>query len=313
MEESSSKPIFHTQLAHGSPTGLVSGFTNVAGLYKKIAECYDLEAGDIMFCTVNTHKVDMDCLLGGTIGLEDFIFAHLKGQSKEFTFTKPDAIGLTVTDNSAGKALIKAITEGSLADRMPRLQVGDCLETINGESMLGLKHYEVAAKLKGVAVGSPMVLQLVEPRKSSCGVRHAQARLRFRYNAREQLEENTPVNLEDAPVSQEPDEPNKDNADNGADPPDAPEVGRLTELLEFLASCITEKESELECPVCLEVVAPLPHITSAGTFVKIFVQIFVITNICKYLQKYLGGNHKYVHKYLHKYLHKHVHKHLQKY
>lgn len=34
---------------------------------------------EVMFCTLNTHKVDMDKLLG-QIGLEDFIFAHVKGQ-----------------------------------------------------------------------------------------------------------------------------------------------------------------------------------------------------------------------------------------
>lgn len=33
----------------------------------------------ILFCTLNTHKVDMNKLLGGQIGLDDFIFAHRKG------------------------------------------------------------------------------------------------------------------------------------------------------------------------------------------------------------------------------------------
>ena len=41
----------------------------------------------ILFCTLNTHKIDMGRLLGGQIGLDDFIFAHRKGklqaQSKE--------------------------------------------------------------------------------------------------------------------------------------------------------------------------------------------------------------------------------------
>ena len=32
----------------------------------------------ILFCTLNTHKVDMSSLLGGQIGLDDFIFAHKK-------------------------------------------------------------------------------------------------------------------------------------------------------------------------------------------------------------------------------------------
>ena len=34
----------------------------------------------ILFCTLNTHKIDMNRLLGGQIGLDDFIFAHRKGQ-----------------------------------------------------------------------------------------------------------------------------------------------------------------------------------------------------------------------------------------
>ena len=33
----------------------------------------------ILFCTLNTHKVDMSKLLGAQIGLDDFIFAHKKG------------------------------------------------------------------------------------------------------------------------------------------------------------------------------------------------------------------------------------------
>lgn len=62
----------------------------------------------VMFCTLNTHKVDMDKLLGGQIGLEDFIFAHVKGQRKEVeVFKSEEALGLTITDNGAGYAFIK--------------------------------------------------------------------------------------------------------------------------------------------------------------------------------------------------------------
>ncbi|KAJ8866721.1 hypothetical protein PR048_032582 [Dryococelus australis] len=35
----------------------------------------------ILFCTLNTHKVDMTKLLGGQIGLDDFIFVHRKGKA----------------------------------------------------------------------------------------------------------------------------------------------------------------------------------------------------------------------------------------
>lgn len=61
-----------------------------------------------MFCTLNSHKVDMQKLLGGQIGLEDFIFAHVRGETKEVEVTKTeDALGLTITDNGAGYAFIK--------------------------------------------------------------------------------------------------------------------------------------------------------------------------------------------------------------
>jgi hypothetical protein len=42
----------------------------------------------ILFCTLNTHKVDMSHLLGGQIGLDDFIFAHRKGRPKEIEICK---------------------------------------------------------------------------------------------------------------------------------------------------------------------------------------------------------------------------------
>lgn len=46
------KLVFHCQLAHGSPTGLISGFTNVKELYHKIAECYEIQSSDVgsIFC-----------------------------------------------------------------------------------------------------------------------------------------------------------------------------------------------------------------------------------------------------------------------
>lgn len=38
---------FQCQQAHGSPVGIISGFTNVKELYMKIAECYDIEPSDV--------------------------------------------------------------------------------------------------------------------------------------------------------------------------------------------------------------------------------------------------------------------------
>lgn len=45
----------------------------------------------------------MDKLLGGQIGLNDLIFAHVKGQPKEVEMIKSEpTLGLTITDNGAG-------------------------------------------------------------------------------------------------------------------------------------------------------------------------------------------------------------------
>ncbi|KAI3368676.1 hypothetical protein L3Q82_025671, partial [Scortum barcoo] len=161
------KLIFHTQLAHGSPTGRIHGFTNVKELYAKIAEVFNISPSEILFCTLNSHKVDMQKLLGGQIGLEDFIFAHVRGETKEVEVTKTeDALGLTITDNGAGYAFIKRIKEGSTIDRLKTVCVGDHIEAINDQSIVGCRHYEVAKMLKEQPRGIPFTLRLVGPKKA---------------------------------------------------------------------------------------------------------------------------------------------------
>ncbi|PZC75123.1 PDZ domain-containing protein GIPC3 [Helicoverpa armigera] len=162
-----SQLVFHCQQAHGSPLGLISGFSNVKELYQKIAECYDFPPDEILFCTLNTHKVDMKKLLGGQIGLEDFIFAHRKGRPKEIEIVKTeDALGLTITDNGAGYAFIKRIKEGSIVAKIPHIEVGDHIEKLDGENMVGKRHYEVAKILKDIPKGTTFTIRLVEPLKS---------------------------------------------------------------------------------------------------------------------------------------------------
>ncbi|XP_059481262.1 PDZ domain-containing protein GIPC3 [Neocloeon triangulifer] len=159
--------VFHCQQAQGSPTGLISGFGNVKELYAKIAECYDFPIDDILFCTLNTHKVDMNKLLGGQIGLDDFIFVHRKGRPKEVQITKTeDALGLTITDNGAGYAFIKRIKEGSLIDSMSYIQIGDHIERIDDEVLIGRRHFEVAKMLKEIPKGTTFTMRLVEPLKA---------------------------------------------------------------------------------------------------------------------------------------------------
>ncbi|NXL85728.1 GIPC1 protein, partial [Alectura lathami] len=158
---------FHTQLAHGSPTGRVEGFGSARELYAKIAEVFGIAPAEIMFCTLNTHKVDMDKLLGAQIGLEDFIFAHVKGQRKEVEVVKSDdLLGLTVTDNGAGCPFIKRIREGSLMDQIKTICVGDHIESINGKDVSDCRHYEVAKMLKDLEKGQVFKLKLIEPLKA---------------------------------------------------------------------------------------------------------------------------------------------------
>ncbi|XP_072275626.1 PDZ domain-containing protein GIPC2 [Pyxicephalus adspersus] len=161
------KLVFHTQLAHGSPTGRIEGFTNVKELYAKIAEAFLLAPEEILFCTLNTHKIDMEKLLGGQIGLEDFIFAHIKGSKKEVEILKSDdALGLTITDNGAGVAFIKRIKEGSVIDKVKIISVGDHIECINGKKIVGSRHFEVAKMLKELEKGQTFTLKLIEPLKA---------------------------------------------------------------------------------------------------------------------------------------------------
>jgi len=125
----------------------------------------------------------MSQLLGGQIGLTDFIFAHVKGQPKEIDIIKSEAaLGLTITDNGAGLffstkkfskiffivligyAFIKRVKEGSVIDRLKALvKVGDHIEKINDKSLVGTRHFEVAKMLKDLPVGATFTMRLVEP------------------------------------------------------------------------------------------------------------------------------------------------------
>merc|ERR1712037_668361 len=89
------------------------------------------------------------------------------GRPKEIEITKSeDALGLTITDNGAGYAFIKRIKEGSIINSIPYIEVGDHIEKIDGESLVGCRHYEVAKMLKEIPRGSTFVIRLVEPLKA---------------------------------------------------------------------------------------------------------------------------------------------------
>ena len=111
----------------------------------------------------------MTRLLGGQIGLNDFIFAHVRGPTKEVTVDKTEnSLGLTVTDNGAGCAFVKRIKEHSIIWQMKDIGIGDQIESINGRSMVGSRHYEVAKTLKELPMSTRFTIRLVEPKKSFC-------------------------------------------------------------------------------------------------------------------------------------------------
>ena len=54
------KLVFHTQLAHGSPTGRIEGFGNVKELYAKIAEAFNISPPEVRSrLLVNKEKPDL--------------------------------------------------------------------------------------------------------------------------------------------------------------------------------------------------------------------------------------------------------------
>lgn len=159
---------FKAQLAHdGSVTKKISDFANVKELYQRLAEAFNVQKSEILFCTLNTHTIDMDHLLGGKLGLTDFIFVHLKGKQKELAVLKSeDALGLTITDNGAGYAFVKRIKSDSVASTYSDLMVGDHIAVIDDVSVVGCRHYEVAKILKQKERSNTIKLSLYEPIKS---------------------------------------------------------------------------------------------------------------------------------------------------
>ncbi|CAH8539169.1 unnamed protein product [Schistosoma turkestanicum] len=162
---------FFCQLAHGSPTGIIRGFTTVRQLHSKISECFDINPSQIMFCTRNTHKIDMDKLLSYEIGLNDFLFAHIQGQPKEICIRKTsESFGLTLTDNGCGVVLIKRIKPDGFMDQVSKacgglIQPGDQIEKINNISFIGRRHYHVATYLQNIPITNVFCLRLISPER----------------------------------------------------------------------------------------------------------------------------------------------------
>nr|3GGE_A Chain A, PDZ domain-containing protein GIPC2 [Homo sapiens]3GGE_B Chain B, PDZ domain-containing protein GIPC2 [Homo sapiens]3GGE_C Chain C, PDZ domain-containing protein GIPC2 [Homo sapiens] len=92
----------------------------------------------------------------------------MKGIEKEVNVYKSeDSLGLTITDNGVGYAFIKRIKDGGVIDSVKTICVGDHIESINGENIVGWRHYDVAKKLKELKKEELFTMKLIEPKKSS--------------------------------------------------------------------------------------------------------------------------------------------------
>uniref|UniRef100_A0A673ND67 PDZ domain-containing protein GIPC3-like n=1 Tax=Sinocyclocheilus rhinocerous TaxID=307959 RepID=A0A673ND67_9TELE len=126
------KLVFHAQLAHGSPTGRIHGFTNVRELYARIAEVFNISASEVQ----------------RVFGTQQNLFFGSKGK----------VAGL--------RSGVWRIKEDSTIDQIKTVCVGDHIEAINDQSIVGCRHYEVAKMLKEQLRGAPFTLRLVEPKKA---------------------------------------------------------------------------------------------------------------------------------------------------
>ena len=167
---------YYVQLAHGSNIEIISGFSDLKELYQKVAQCYKIRSDDILFCTVKSNKIDMDEIVceRDEVARHEIIYVHVKGASKEVSLVKSEeTLGVNVTDTDrvrsglarANKAFIKSIEKGKVLSRHTRIKVGDHIESINSDSMVGLDHQLVALRLRAVPLGSTLHLGLVEPRR----------------------------------------------------------------------------------------------------------------------------------------------------
>ena len=51
----------------------------------------------------------------------------------------------------------------------PSLKIGDHIEKIDDDSLIGCRHFEVAKMLKEIPKGATFIIRLVEPQKAGFG------------------------------------------------------------------------------------------------------------------------------------------------
>ena len=116
--------------------------------------------------------MDTERLLGGQGGADGFTSAApVEGERKTVTvFKAGPSLGLHITNDGSGYALIEGVDPGSIAHKAPGICIGDRIEAINGTTVVGTGHRGVAAMIGGLPVGGTIVFRLIEPESSSAPV-----------------------------------------------------------------------------------------------------------------------------------------------
>lgn len=94
------------------------------------------------------------------------IVVHLCGTRKKFVFKKSqDFLGLTITDNGNGRAFVKKVrsSDGLIEQSV---MAGDHIAAINSDTMIGLRHFEVAKAIRQLPHNTNFTLILIEPLRS---------------------------------------------------------------------------------------------------------------------------------------------------
>jgi len=84
-------------------------------------------------------------------------------RNKQVLIVKTENIlGITVSDNASGRVYIRRIRPDTICGQLQdQIQVGDLIEKVNGESMIGKRHFQVARLLRSIALGRIITLELV--------------------------------------------------------------------------------------------------------------------------------------------------------
>uniref|UniRef100_A0A915ENU6 PDZ domain-containing protein n=1 Tax=Ditylenchus dipsaci TaxID=166011 RepID=A0A915ENU6_9BILA len=152
IEPSPSQLVFQCQLAHGVQLDWSQTLQILLSSIRK-SLLVSMMSPKTKFCSAHAIHIEWTWMrFSSTLWL--FLISYsliwLVKEGSGVGQTK-SMLGVTVADNGAGRVDI---------------QVGDHIEKINGESMIGKRHYQVAQALRSIQTNEQFTLRLVSPLKN---------------------------------------------------------------------------------------------------------------------------------------------------